>query len=212
MESESPEEPVELPTQPSPAPSEPVSPLVEPSQPPRRSSRRAVSWSGLPSSFSTLRPASLPHPSAIRAPVVLDQVDDHAKSLNAKDTLFSPVEGETKRFDMDEPREILEEEQVTDPHEAEILKLVAASTPSHRSAWKKDSSAWRTFVSRQKAQKHQRSSSIPEEDESSATDVPAYYDESGDDSGQEDEQKGQLRFHSTKVSLLTIISCRFLEK
>jgi hypothetical protein len=51
-----------------------------------------------------------------------------------------------------------------DPREAEILKLVAANTPSHRGAWKKDSRAWQLFVSRQSG-KGQNESLIPEETE-----------------------------------------------
>ena len=37
-----------------------------------------------------------------------------------------------------------------DPQEEEILKLVAANTPSHRSAWKRNSKAWQLFVSRRR--------------------------------------------------------------
>jgi len=44
------------------------------------------------------------------------------------------------------------------------LKLVAADTPSHRGAWKKDSRAWQLFVSRQGG-KGQSESLIPEETE-----------------------------------------------
>jgi len=33
--------------------------------------------------------------------------------------------------------------------EAELLKLVAADTPSHRGAWKRDSKAWQLFIRRQ---------------------------------------------------------------
>lgn len=107
--------------------------------------------------------------------------------------ISTTADTDIKRREIEEPRELYEEEKnVTDPREAEILKLVAASTPSHRSAWKKDSSAWRTFVARQKAERNDRSS-IPEEDESSATDGPAYYDESGDDSGPDDDQRGRLQ-------------------
>ena len=39
-------------------------------------------------------------------------------------------------------------EKPTDPREEELLRLVAASTPSHRSAWKKNSKAWQLFLSR----------------------------------------------------------------
>lgn len=202
MDNESPEDEVDVPIEASPAPSQPETPIAESARAPRRgSSRRHASWSGLPSSFSALRPASLPLPSIVRPPPRHTASDDRSTRPQAtttptsRDAVFSPVstDGEVKRraIDIDgQPREFREaEEEVTDPHEAEILKLVAASTPSHRSAWKKDSSAWRTFVARQKSQKQQQlSSDIQEEDESSATDGPAYYDESGDeDSAQEEE-------------------------
>ncbi|KAI0346772.1 hypothetical protein BDW22DRAFT_1480515 [Trametopsis cervina] len=196
MENENSEDRVEVPVEPSPLLSQPEIPVSEPPQAPqapRRNSRRTASWSGLPSSFSSLRPASLPLPSAVRPPrpPALEPVDERPRSQNIRESLMSPtVDGEVKRRDIEVPQSQEEEEQVTDPREAEILRLVAASTPSHRSAWKKDSSSWKTFVARQKGQTHGRSLSIPEEDESSATDGPAYYDESDDESAQDDEQRG----------------------
>lgn len=200
MEHENAEEAIDGSIPSSAAPSQPTSPAPEPAEHVHRSSRRAVSLSGLPASFSSLRPTSLPLPSAVRppAPNPTEQVDERSRSQNIREAMLSPPgENEVKRREMEAPRELPEDVKVTDPHEAEILRLVAASTPSHRSAWKKDSSAWRTFVARQKAQKQERSSSIPEEDEGSATDGPGYYDESGDDS---DETKGELIWRSHTLS------------
>jgi hypothetical protein len=42
------------------------------------------------------------------------------------------------------------EEYAPTPHEAEILKLVAADVPSHRGAWRVDGPAWQVFFSRTK--------------------------------------------------------------
>ncbi|KAI0089147.1 hypothetical protein BDY19DRAFT_993374 [Irpex rosettiformis] len=192
MENEDTEDEADVPTESSPAPSQPETPVAEPVQSQHRHPRRHASWSGLPSSFSSLRPVSLPLPSAVRPPPRVINSEDRSRPQGTREMVLSPADSEVKWREIEEPRRFKEEEEVMDPHEAEILKLVAASTPSHRSAWKKDSSAWRTFVARQKSQKsqkHQRSSSIPEEDEGSATDGPGYYDESGDDSGQDSEPK-----------------------
>ena len=194
MENEDTEDEVDVPTEPSPAPSQPEALVAEPVQPQPRNSRRHASWSGLPSSFSSLRPASLPPPSTVRPPPRIVTPEDRSRPSGTKETVLSPVDSEVKRREIDEPRRFKEEEEeIIDPHEAEVLKLVAASTPSHRSAWKKNSTAWRTFVARQK---NQGSPSIPEEDEGSATDGPGYYDESGDDSGQDSEPKGKYRLGS----------------
>ncbi|PSR75043.1 hypothetical protein PHLCEN_2v9373 [Hermanssonia centrifuga] len=170
----------------------------------RRLSRvRPTSMSGLPSSFSTLRPASLPLPSALRARMSSETVDDRSRAHNIRGSVLSTIEeGDSKRRGMDEVLNF-EQEQVTDPREAEILKLVAASTPSHRSAWKKNSAAWQTFVNRQKALDNQRNS-IPEEDESSNAEGSAYYDESEDDSGLEDENKDQWSNNDTIARSLPI--------
>lgn len=124
----------------------------------------------------------------MRRVVALDTIDDRARAQNIREAVLAPTaEGDAKRRDVEqEARELTEEEEVTDAREAEILRLVAASMPSHRSAWKKDSRAWRTFVNRQKSQ----DTSIPEEDESSAAEGSAYYDESTDSSGPDEETRG----------------------
>jgi hypothetical protein len=66
-----------------------------------------------------------------------------------------------------------------DEREAEILKLVAANTPSHRGAWKKDSKAWETFVRRQSGRTSHPL--IPEEGEE---DDDVEDDEDSDDDSQ----------------------------
>ncbi|KAJ7673225.1 hypothetical protein DFH06DRAFT_1467595 [Mycena polygramma] len=103
----------------------------------RRSKRKpSTDSTGLPQSFSVLRPASLPVPSHIRAPyrgtsprVVVDEE--------------SAEEGEEQEQEQEQ-----EEEQEPDSQDQEILKLVGANTLSHRGRWKKDSDEWRTLVSR----------------------------------------------------------------
>lgn len=178
------------------APSE-LEPAVvqEPIRLARRPHRfRQTSNSGLPQSLSSLRPSSLPAPSMMRRVVSLDRPDARTRSQNIRDSVLASTdaEGDVKRRDVaEEMRDEQEEEAVTDPREAEILRLVAASMPSHRSAWRKDSSAWRTFVNRQKNDGKHRA--IPEEDESSATDSSAaeraaYYDESTDSSNPDDNE------------------------
>lgn len=186
--------------------SEPVSgeqpqqelPVQEPIRLARRPHRfRQTSNSGLPSSLSSLRPASLPAPSMMRRVIALDRPDSRARLQNVREAVLSPpgADADVKRRDVtEEVRELAEEDEVTDPREAEILRLVAASMPSHRSAWRKDSSAWRTFVNRQKHEGKHRA--IPEEDESSAADSsaaegPAYYDESTDSSNPDEEARGE---------------------
>lgn len=63
-----------------------------------------------------------------------------------------------------------------DSQEAHVLNLVAASVPSHRSAWKRDSRAWQLYVERQGRRGRELGPvSIEEEEESDNTtqsDVP----------------------------------------
>ena len=170
---------------------QPDVPAQEPIRLARRPNRfRHSSTSGLPTSLSLLRPASLPAPSAMRRVVAMDTIDDRARAQNIRDAMLAPLpETDAKRRDVDQDiREFSEEayDEPTDARETEILRLVAASMPSHRSAWKKDGTAWRTFVNRQKAQTR----TIPEEDEGSAAEGSAYYDESTDSSGPDEETRG----------------------
>ena len=50
-------------------------------------------------------------------------------------------------------------------HDAELLRLVAADTPSHRGAWTPNSRAWQTFTRRQDSKDNLGSNRISEEGE-----------------------------------------------
>lgn len=169
---------------------EPTTP-VEPIQAPRRPQRaRKTDMSGLPSSLSALRPASLPMPSAMRP--MLPQDRSSGKKADSTLTSDDAKRGEKGKKSLEDsltsPAEHPEEE--LDSREAEILKLVAAHTPSHRSAWKKNSKAWQLFVSRQ-GKKKRNVDRIPEEDEDSTSSRAGYYDES-DESTESDDRLREL--------------------
>ena len=186
-------------------PSTPTTPQEPARAPHRRPPHRVrpLSMSGLPSSLSTLRPASLPMPSAMPARLGVapastsahghghgEKTDERARSQAIRDTMLGAfADGEAKRHVMDDVPEEPEDE-VTE-REAEILKLVAASMPSHRSAWKRDSGAWRTFIGRQKGKDAEKSTTSEEDEDTSSGNGAAYYDESEDES--EEEPRGAYR-------------------
>jgi hypothetical protein len=123
--------------------SRPILPLLEtaPTRAPRNRVSRPSINSGLPESLSALRPASLPVPSQMRPPRSQNGSDTSSQSMRISQALSKPPSEKKVKTEVPEPPE--------DPRETEILKLVAANTPSHRGAWKRDSKAWQTFVRRQ---------------------------------------------------------------
>ncbi|KAL0950174.1 hypothetical protein HGRIS_010167 [Hohenbuehelia grisea] len=94
-----------------------------------------------PNPFTSLRPASLPAPSHIRPPRSSHQGVDSSSSQAA---MLSPPPR------TDKLRASTSQEPLT-AREAEILKLVAADTPSHRGRWYKGSRAWNKLMSREDA-------------------------------------------------------------
>jgi hypothetical protein len=105
------------------------------SQPRRTSARKPPTDStGLPQSFSALRPASLPVPSNIAPP------------RRGPSPPADPVESISEEDDAEEEAEEEVDEEL-DSRDQEIRKLVAADTPSHRGRWKKDSVEWNRLVS-----------------------------------------------------------------
>ncbi|EPQ59003.1 hypothetical protein GLOTRDRAFT_135997 [Gloeophyllum trabeum ATCC 11539] len=137
-------------------------PLNEPVRAPARprGRPRKSSDEGLPQSYSVLRPASLPAPSNVR-PVPDEERTASPRSLKDDAPVLEGRKARSRRTS-DEG----EGDSPLDPHEAEILKLVAADTPSHRGAWKKDSKAWQTFVRRQdRRSKISSAAAISEENE-----------------------------------------------
>jgi len=112
-------------------------PLLELSQAPRQKSHQrsrssGSSGSGLPQSFSSLRPISLPSPnSRLVTP--------------SESTVTSPKEEPTPESVISSP-ELANNHYAPDEDEA-MLKLVAAYTPSHRGLWDKDNGrALRTIM------------------------------------------------------------------
>lgn len=187
------------------SPHESVTP-AEPIQAPIRPNRtRIVNTAGLPSSFSGLRPASLPVPSLLRARhTAREPLDERPRSVIVRESLLGAASDDPpKRHDVEEYRvERQEEEEEVDLREAEILRLVAASTPSHRSAWKRNSKAWQLFVGRQekKAKDVDKDAIVEEEEDSTAESTSSragYFDESDDEASTgEEEQKGKTHTHS----------------
>ncbi|KAF7332473.1 SET domain-containing protein [Mycena kentingensis (nom. inval.)] len=117
-------------------------PQPRPSQPRRTSGGRKGSRdsAGLPQSFASLRPASLPLLSHIRprrSPL---------RPLN--DLPDAPEENDDAGGGDGVGENDFDDEHDYDSRDAEILKLVAAHHPSHRRAWKKDGAEWRAFVMR----------------------------------------------------------------
>ncbi|KAI9001374.1 hypothetical protein BD414DRAFT_544282 [Trametes punicea] len=124
--------------------------------PPRSSRKSSSSNPGLPPMLSSLWPASLPALSAMRPPVRHSSapvMEPSERPRNLRESLLAAEANSLRPDAVETPLEIQsmrneDEEGSTDPREAEILRLVAASTPSHRSAWKKNSKAWQLFLSR----------------------------------------------------------------
>ncbi|KAA1466459.1 hypothetical protein DENSPDRAFT_925878 [Dentipellis sp. KUC8613] len=131
-------------------------PLLEPPHMPPRpvhAHRRSTSGSSLPPYLSSLRPASLPAPSSMRAVLPAPpQAPAPAPPVNGDGAPAT----ESKKPD----------EEPLSPREAELLRLVAADMPSHRNGWRRDSKAWQTFVTRQGGKsKYPAALSFDEEDE-----------------------------------------------
>ncbi|RDB20100.1 hypothetical protein Hypma_012852 [Hypsizygus marmoreus] len=129
--------------------------LEQPAAPVRVRRTRMQNAVGLPGSFSSLRPTSLPAPSHIRPPR-----SQHGSDLSSPSMMLSlprqsillkkeksPVSPTaSSSTTVAQPVDKIDESQ--NIQDAEILKLVAADTPSHRGAWKPEGKAWQTFVRR----------------------------------------------------------------
>jgi len=101
--------------------------------PQRHGRHRSGSHTGLPASLSSLWPTSLPAHSARRQRTGIANTRANGGSHRSA----SPI----SRSEMDHDEDV-------DQQEEEILKLVAAHTPSHRGAWKRNSKAWKTLMNR----------------------------------------------------------------
>ena len=177
--------------------SNPLLSLNEPSHIPLRLSRTRAAGVGLPSSFSSLRPASLPTPGAAKPLRDLATAEDTSQPVRTSQSHTRQTTSPDKASSKDpEP---------SDPREAEILKLVAADTPSHRGAWRKDSKAWQLFVRRQGGKALQSGGLIPEETEDDS--FAKYADDDSDGDSDLDDQRGkyetyQILPHISRVAPL----------
>jgi hypothetical protein len=90
-----------------------------------------------------LRPNSLPAPfySGESVPTTLHEPNTPPSNHSALSPQSSCEELQTPVSEADEEEDI--------SNMAEIMNLVAANTPSHRGAWRKDSQAWKIFMDKQ---------------------------------------------------------------
>jgi hypothetical protein len=132
----------------------PVLPFKEAPHIPRRRMRprSSTSHGGLPASLSSLRPTSLPAYAALQA------------HIHQEGSTFGTHSPPPERLYTERNRRTTGPGYpAPDPQEEEILKLVAANTPSHRGAWQPSSRAWQLFVSRRGGKHGVAGMFIPEE-------------------------------------------------
>ena len=115
--------------------------------------------------FTALRPTSLPSPSYIRPMRSQPHVDSSSQVMLPRPKVLAP-DGS-----LSPPLQHGSSQKPTSEHDAELLKLVAAYTPSHRGAWTPDSRAWQTFTRRQDSKEVIERSGIPEEREETMEDA-----------------------------------------
>ncbi|KAG9317780.1 hypothetical protein JVU11DRAFT_2001 [Chiua virens] len=151
----------------------PTLPFVENAQARHRGRHRVPSLGALPPSLSSLRPTSLPAYSVLQSSAAEEPVRNVTASVASYPSL--PV------LLHQEPQSEYPEQ--LDPQEEEILRLVAANTPSHRNAWKRNSKAWQLFVSRRR--NGVPGALIPEETEDASGRVADDADDSGWDSSRD---------------------------
>lgn len=107
--------------------------------------------------FSSLRPSSLPNPSHIRPMRGQPHIDSSQVILPRPKVLTTTAGGS-----LSPSLQYGSLPGTPSEHDAELLRLVAAYTPSHRGAWTPSSKAWQTFTRRQE---NLGCSRIPEEGE-----------------------------------------------
>ncbi|KAG5639699.1 hypothetical protein H0H81_005882 [Sphagnurus paluster] len=148
--------------------SKPTLQLVEqPTAPVRPRKPRPPNTDNLSSSFSGLRPTSLPAPSHVRPPR-----SQHGSDLSSSSMMISLSKPVLLSQKNDQASTENGDDSDHPTQDAEILKLVAANTPSHRGAWKPTGKAWQNFTRRQS--ESQETSAIPEEIEDDGTDASGF--------------------------------------
>ncbi|GBE80038.1 Cleft lip and palate transmembrane protein [Sparassis crispa] len=191
------------------SPLSPKSPTPDSPRAPKRPPRARKSNDFGPVSFAALRPASLPTYSTVPPPPRLREEPAPAATPRPqamRESLLVPPDGSRQvngNHDViANGKEDSDDEENFGLQEAEILRLVAASTPSHRGAWKKNSKAWQLFVNRSERRMRDADPEAIAEEEESASSVEytspgtryterpedEHVLEYGDDDGQDDER------------------------
>lgn len=167
-------------------------PLIEPPHIPTRPKRTRVTVAGLPSSLSSLRPSSLPAPSAVRPSRVLSTPEIALDSAKSTRSLQNSPQDHAKQVKSDADDGASDDSEPLDPREAEILRLVAADTPSHRGAWKKNTKAWQLFVRRQGGKGRDSGGLIMEENEDDDSSRKFREEDTDDDDSDSDDLNGKF--------------------
>ncbi|KAG6841831.1 hypothetical protein C0991_006238 [Blastosporella zonata] len=162
-----------------PGETKPILQLVEqPIAPVRPRKFRPQNMDNLSTSFSGLRPTSLPTPSHIRpsrngsdmpTPTMMLSLPRPSVTSTTQAQVSGSVGGSTSASNSQSESS---DGYKTPPPDQKMLKLLAADTPSHRGAWKPESKAWQTFVRRQPG--NQESDAIVEEGEDDDCDASGF--------------------------------------
>ncbi|KAG6845443.1 hypothetical protein H0H87_009351 [Tephrocybe sp. NHM501043] len=157
----------------SPGKTQPTLQLVEqPTAPTRPRKHRPQNVDNLSTSFSGLRPSSLPTPSHILPSRNGSDVPTPATMLSLPKPSLSLAPQTRVQASGASSQSESSDGYNTPPPDPKMLKLLAADTPSHRGAWKPDSKAWQTFVRRQPG--HHESGAIIEEGDDDGTDASGF--------------------------------------
>ncbi|KAF8165661.1 hypothetical protein B0H34DRAFT_649701 [Crassisporium funariophilum] len=145
--------------------------LDQPASRPLRPRKTRPQNASLIETFSSLRPSSLPNPSHIRPMRSQPGVDSSSQGM----MLSLPRAPAAINRGSTTPKQTSASSSPTpmNASDAEILKLVAADTPSHRGAWTPNSKAWQTFTRRQDSKDSVGRGNIPEEREEENGEVTA---------------------------------------
>ncbi|EJD01144.1 uncharacterized protein FOMMEDRAFT_169318 [Fomitiporia mediterranea MF3/22] len=118
---------------------------------------------GLPQSFAALRPSSLPAPSSIRPPIRSQTGETQTHPRLTSPRMQRGADSSRARDINRQASERRLSQEVLSPEQRDLLKRVAADSPSHRGLWRPGSDAWKIF-DRNGLQSSQ-DSTIAEEDE-----------------------------------------------
>jgi len=191
---------------------QPSLPLLEqPAARPNRVRRPRPQTNTAIDTFNSIRPSSLPPPSHIRPMRSQPGVDSSSSQGMMMSLPRAPAVVKASQASSSSSQVPLNE------HDAELLKLVAADTPSHRGAWTPESKAWQSFTRRQDQRDGVDNDRISEEGSPqdavvSSAPVSAKKPETrrhADNSDEEDDDDEQPSGHDVAASLPVDIINRF---